>query len=137
MRSFILLGIGVLIASLIISCWSSNTEVYTGPPPRATPLDSIVAEADKWEMVPLPDSLTAEFRVPGDRPCSVKVEFRDVGTRLVRTIIDTVYSPGEYSITWDKKDSVGVPIKEGRYYYQFHICGKSSTQSVRYFRQWQ
>jgi hypothetical protein len=123
---------------LVLSCSGSNRQVFTGPPPRTTPLDSVKAGVEPYKLGDLPDSLSFSFTVPGDTACPVVVELHDSGTRLLRTLIDSVYSPGTYGLTWDKKDSTGNFIREQRfYYYQFIICGDSSTLKFDYRRQWE
>jgi hypothetical protein len=128
--------VALLALSFILSCWSSNYQVYTGPPPRTTPLDSATTGAGGYQLSSLPESLTVDFLVPDNGPCSVKVDFHDSLTRLVRRIVDSVYAPGKYSITWDKKDSAGALISEGHYFYKFLICGKEYTRSLDYRRRW-
>lgn len=124
-----------LTAVWLLACCGSNYQVYTGPPPRTAPLDD--KGAGPYQPTELPKVLIVDFDVPGNDPCSVRVELRNPGTKLVRTIVDSVYSPGKHSIEWDRKDSSGVVIREGLYYYQFHICGKSSTLRLDYRRRWE
>jgi hypothetical protein len=128
----------LLSIALLSSCWSDNSVIYTGPPPRTTPLDSAaLVGADEYSLSRLPKTLEFDFRVDGDQPCSVKVELRDSGTRLVRRLIDSVYSPGLHKITWDATDSNKVRIRPSFYYYKMYICGKSSTRQLDYRRHWQ
>jgi hypothetical protein len=104
--------------------------VYTGPPPRTVPLDSTGAEG--YHLTYLPGTLTVEFRVPGEEPCSVRVELRNSGTQLERVLVDSVYSPGEYFHNWSRKDEKGEVLRPGLYYYKFYICGKPSTLKLDY-----
>jgi len=129
-------GIAIFLTAVwLLACCASNYQVHTGPPPREAPLDD--KGAGPYQPLELPKSLTVDFEVPGNDPCSVRVELRNSGIKLVRTIVDSVYSPGRYSIEWDRTDSSGVVIREGLYFYQYHICGKTSTLRLDYRRRWE
>jgi len=136
MRQFTAIIFLIILATVMVSCGSKKYEVYTAPPPREGPLvhDS---SAGKLTFVPLPDSLFVEFEVTVDRPCSVKVELRNLGTRLVRTIIDSVYSPGKYRIPWDKLDTNGVQIKPAQYFYKYNVCDSIFTRSLDFRYHWE
>jgi len=125
----------MLVMVILVSCFSNKYETYTGPPPREIPLEG--DGADGYQLSSLPDSLLIEFAVHGDKPCPVKVELRNLGTRLVRLIIDSVYSPGSYKIYWDRLDSNGVRIRPALYYYKHYICDSSFTQKLDYRYHWE
>ncbi len=124
-----------LIANVLLSCFSKNHDIYTGPPPREGPL--VDNDPGGYRLSKLPDSLFVEFIVSGDQPCPVKVSLHNLGTRLVRSIIDTTYSPGSYKITWDKLDSNGVRIRPALYYYQYKICDSVYTQRLDFRYHWE
>lgn len=109
---------------------SSNTNTYTGPPPRTGPLVNDTSYHQK--LSDLPDSLQVDFEVPGNEPCSVRVELHNSATRLVRTVVDSVYSPGKYSLKWNKKDSAGQTIRQGLYYYKYYVCRDSFVRRMEY-----
>ena len=136
MRQFTAIIFIIILAAALASCGSKKYEVYTGPPPREGPLEHD-SSAGQPTSVPLPDSLFLEFEVPGDKPCPVKVELRNLGTRLVRTIIDSLYSPGKYKILWDKLDTNGIRIKPAQYFYKYYVCDSSFTQSLDYRYHWE
>jgi len=120
---------------MLLSCWSDNAAIYTGPPPRTTPLDSL--GADDYKLQPLPESLFVEFTVPDDKDsCPVKVELRNSGTQLIRVVIDSVFKSGKYKIKWDKLDSNGVRIREGGYFYKYSICDSIFTYRMDFTRRW-
>jgi len=126
-----------LIAASMLACFSGDTRVYTGPPPRTTPLDSGLTGGPGRKLVPLPDSLTYGFAVPGQQPCSVRVEFYTVANNLVRVLLDSVYAPGQYNMKWAARDSTGQKLKERRYFYKYIICGKETTQRINYRRKFE
>jgi flagellar hook assembly protein FlgD len=122
---------------MLVSCWSSNSVTYTGPPPRTAPLDSTATlGADGYQLSKLPKKLAIDFQVKGDEPCSVKIELRNSGTKLVRVLIDSIYSPGSHTLRWEALDGNKMRLKEGYYYYKKYICGKPSTLKLDYRRHW-
>jgi len=124
-----------LIAVVLVSCFGKNYDTYTGPPPREGPLEG--EGAGGYQLSSLPESLAVEFVVPEGAPCSVKVELRNLGTKLVRTVIDSVYSPGAYKLWWDRLDSAGVRIRPKLYYYKYYICDSSYTERMDYRYHWE
>jgi len=134
MKEILRIILVLCLFGLIVSCWSNNNAVYTGPPPRTTPLDTTGAEGYKWSR--LPESLFVEFVVNENKgSCPVRVEVHNSGTRLVRVVIDSVYSSGSYKLLWDRLDSAGVLLQPGKYYYQYSICDSIYTYSFDFRRQ--
>ncbi len=134
----------IVISSLIIlgmaGCcfWrgNDNTQTYIGPPARTADLDRVVNKADPRyaEYVYPPDTLTFGFVVPGEDPCRVVVDVRLTPDRVVRTLIDSVFTPGSYTHTWSVKNERGVGLQYKLYFYNFDICGKLSTRRLDYRR---
>lgn len=133
MKELMRLIIVLACFGMLLSCWSDNSAVYTGPPPRTSPLDTVGADPYKW--APLPESLFVEFGVAEDKgPCPVRVELRNSGTRLVRVIIDSVFASGSYKLQWDRLDSNGVLISPGMYFYQYSVCDSLFTYKMDFRR---
>lgn len=135
MKQFTGILILVLTTAILASCFSKNHEIYTGPPPREGPL--VDNDAGGYRLSKLPDTLFVEFEIPGEQPCPVKVTLHNLGTRLVRRIIDSVYAPGSYKMVWDKLDSNGVRIRPALYYYQYSICDSVYTQRLDFRYHWE
>jgi len=126
----------ITTAAVLAGCfWSSNTTTYTAPPPREPATDS--SGADGYHLTYLPESLLVEFEVPGDKPCSVRVELHKTPRAVIRMVVDSVFDPGQYSIKWDKLDSAGNRLSQGLYYYHYFICDKNYTKKLDYRRHWQ
>jgi hypothetical protein len=122
------------VVSVTISCGHPNQETYTSPPARTESLDSDGAGRPKVTIPP--KYLTAEFEVVSDDTCRVKIDLYAASTRLIRNIVDSVYSPGKHSYEWRAVDKYGGDLKYGFYYYQFDICGKISTRKISYRPVW-
>lgn len=131
MRNASGLIVSILTALILQACWSGNSAVYTGPPPRTMPLDSAKAPSEVKLEAPS-DSLEISFSVPGDTACSVVVEVRNLGQQQLRVLVDSIYSPGTYEIRWAAEDSAGIHLPYTVYYYQLNICGKIHTKSLDY-----
>lgn len=133
-RLRLLLITGFLI--LLTACCGTNKNVYTAPPAREIPLDSVKTEIDPFRMKPDPDSFLVNFTVPGDSSCPVKIEFFTSQHKLERLITDSVYSAGPHRIFWGRLDNKGDSIRFYRsYYYKFRICDSSYNKSFYYRRE--
>jgi len=134
MKELLRLIFVLFLFGLLLSCWSSNTTIYTGPPSRTSPLDTTGAPPYEWSH--LPESLFVEFTVAEDKgSCPVRVELHNSGTRLVRVIIDSIFASGSYKLQWDRLDSSGVLLRPGLYYYQYSICDSVFTYRLDFRRQ--
>ncbi|UCD18020.1 MAG: hypothetical protein JSV44_03690 [Candidatus Zixiibacteriota bacterium] len=130
----------VFAAALLMlpGCWhGGNTQTFTGPPPRTIPLDSVTvnkANPRNVEYIYPPDTLTVDFVVPGEDSCRVIVEVRKTSTKVVRSIVDSVFAPGKHAITWPVKNERGLGLEYRLYFYYLDICGKISSRRLDYRR---
>ncbi len=126
----------LLSCSILISgCFGPQKTVYTNPPARTIPLDSVKVEIDPFRLVPPVDSFLLEFTVPGDSSCPVKIEFKTSQHKVVRLITDSVFSAGRNRLFWGRIDEKGNSIKfYHSYYYDITICDSNYTKSF-YYRQ--
>jgi len=68
---------------------------------------------------PFNPSTTIQFAVPEqESPVSVRLEVYNLRGALVRTLVDGVREPGNYSIQWQGKDRLGRPVSSGVYFYR-------------------
>jgi hypothetical protein len=130
----LLLVLFLFPAAGLLTCGHSNQMTYTGPPPRTTPLDTTGAGHRKSSLPP--KILTVDFEVPGADSCRVKIEVHNSSKKLIRDIVDSAYAPGKYSINWIAKSNDSVFFDDGVYYYQFDICGRVFTRTLRYRSIW-
>jgi hypothetical protein len=72
-----------------------------------------------YQNIPNPFNPTTviPFDVPegGGR---IKINIYDVHGRLVRTLIDSHLSAGRKTVMWDAKNSRGIPVASGVYFYR-------------------
>jgi hypothetical protein len=66
---------------------------------------------------------TIPFRI-GD-PASVRIEIFDLHGRLVRTLVEGSYFPGEHQATWDGAGDSGDRLPSGTYFYRMSTNGRS------------
>jgi hypothetical protein len=130
----ILVGLAPVLFGCLFS--KSKTITYTSPPPRTMSLDSALAENRKaiGKFWILPKTFEISFNVPGDTACQVRVEFYNTAHKMLRLIIDSVYSPGQYTHTWKREEDGGETIKAGYYYYHYEICDRSYNRMLRVAR---
>ena len=120
-----------------MSCGSSkNKSIYTGPPAREIPLDSVKnSNAGPYRLEPMADSFAVEFNVPGEEPCSVKIDFYNSAHKLIHHLADSVFAPGSHKVIWDNDDGTGKRIPERiTYYYKIKVCDRTYTQGFFYRR---
>lgn len=129
----------VILAAAVLSCGSAkNKAVYTGPPSREVPLDSVGnAGAGPYRLGPFPEQFAVEFYVPGEKPCSVKIDFYSSAHKLIHHLADSVYAPGSHKILWDNDDGTGHRIPERiTYYYKIKVCDRTYTDGFFYRREY-
>ncbi len=57
---------------------------------------------------------TIRFAIP--QPAAVKIQIFDNGGRLIKSLVDASFTPGEYSVQWDGKDEIGHEAPSGVYF---------------------
>jgi hypothetical protein len=50
----------------------------------------------------------------------------DVAGRLVRTLADRSFAPGEYAVTWDGADDGGRQVARGVYFARIEFSGRET-----------
>jgi len=134
-RKKILLLLLLSCSILITGCFGPKKTVYTSPPARTIPLDSVKVVIDPYRIVPPVDSFLLEFTVPGDSSCPVKIEFKNSQHKIMRLLADSVYSAGPNRLFWSRIDEKGDSVKYYHaYYYHITICDSTYTKSF-YLRQ--
>jgi hypothetical protein len=73
---------------------------------------------------PNPVSSYAAFGFVLDHPARTRLQLYDIAGRLIRVLIDDDEAPGTHVITWDVRDSRGMPVPAGIYFYQLELGGK-------------
>jgi flagellar hook assembly protein FlgD len=121
-----------LISLPFLSCGNPNQVTYTSVPSNTAGIDSTKMDRTKSTLLPVPKTYIVDFNVPGEDSCRVIITVHNSGTKVVRHLIDSTYTPGKYSYEWDRRGDDKEILKTGLYYYQFDICGKVSTLRLRH-----
>ncbi len=79
--------------------------------------EELRARLDQNAPNPFSAATTIKFAVPTSG--RVKVAVYDVTGRLVKDLADRVMTPGEYTLSWDGKDSRNEAVGPGIYFYKF------------------
>jgi len=61
---------------------------------------------------------------------NVAINIYDATGRLVRNLINSVYDPGSYNVTWDGKDEDGMPAISGIYFYTIKTQDYKATKKL-------
>jgi hypothetical protein len=60
----------------------------------------------------------------------VTIRIYDASGRLVRTLVDRHYTPGQFEVTWNGRDGAYRPIASGVYFYTLETSGKRITRKL-------
>lgn len=101
---------------------------FSDPASAVGDLPSSRAELGIAYPNPFNPSTRIAFRVAADGPVHLAVH--DVTGRLVRTLVATTMSAGEYTVVWDGNDTVGRRAASGVYFYRLEADGYSATRKM-------
>jgi subtilisin family serine protease len=114
-------------------------------------IDDVSIEAFAADLTAVPGDLTPQWSLqllqsqpnpfrPGDGPTTLRFSLEtqtrarlavyDISGRLVRTLADAAYTPGEHALTWDGKDAHGQQVSSGVYFYRLEAQGQSQSRSL-------
>ncbi len=65
-----------------------------------------------------------------DRATGVRLGVYDLQGRLVRTLAERVYAPGEHSVVWDGRDDAGSEMPSGLYLYRLEDGRRTQTRKM-------
>jgi len=81
---------------------------------------------------PFNPETTINFSLPWEAPIKVEV-YNDQG-QLVTTLIDNHMGPGNFSVTWDGRDSNGSEVASGVYIYKINSTDLSLSKKVTFIK---
>lgn len=102
---------------------SGTTDVTPMPAAAATRL-SLAQNAPN----PFHGATAIQFAVPQSGPVSLSVY--DVSGRKVAGLVDAVLESGTYSADWDGRDSSGLRVAGGVYFYRLQASGETLTKEM-------
>lgn len=79
---------------------------------------------------PFLGSTTVLFRVPEGPRTRVELTVFDIRGRRVRVLEDGTLDPGLHRMTWDGRDSRGVPVASGIYPYRLRVGDRTMTRKM-------
>ncbi len=87
--------------------------------------DKIVTRDDATFKVVNPIKGETSLRFFVRQPGPVTLGVYNTAGSLVRTLIDQTFQPGDYSVSWDRRDTQGKQVASGTYFYRLTIDGRS------------
>ena len=66
----------------------------------------------------------------GEQPVKVTIEIMDASGKCVRTLVDDVHNPGQYSFCWRGTDDEGKELKSGTYFCRLRADEREATRQV-------
>jgi flagellar hook assembly protein FlgD len=81
---------------------------------------------------PFNPETTIQFNLPWEAPIKVEV-YNDQG-QLVVTLIDKHMGPGNFSVTWDGRDSNGGQVASGVYIYKINSLDLNLSKKVTFLK---
>jgi len=103
--------------------------VYAKPRARTPFLLSLSASFPN----PSRNTTKFEYQVPGclgDNHVKVTLKVYNVAGQFVKTLVDRLQKPGFHTIWWDGKDSRGIPVAPGPYFYRLEANGKLTGKLI-------
>ena len=79
---------------------------------------------------PNPFNPTTAIRFTLSEKQTVTISVYDVNGRLVRTLLSGVRETGSHTVTWDGRDSAGVTVGSGVYFYRLDAGKFSDTKKM-------
>jgi hypothetical protein len=97
-------------------------------------MDNIPTRYELSQNYPNPFNPTTKinFQVPVKELVKIEI-FNSLGEK-VKTLINSVYSPGYHSISWNGRDRNGVSVSSGIYFYKMQSGKFISTKKMIYLR---
>lgn len=66
----------------------------------------------------------------GEKPVKVTIEILDARGKCVRTLVDELHNPGQYSFFWRGTDDEGNELKNGTYFCRLRAEDREATRQV-------
>jgi hypothetical protein len=107
------------------ACYAA-TAVETDPSVGGAP--PIMTRLFQNSPNPFNPQTTIRFSVATRGP--VEIQIFDVAGRLVRTLVDKSYEPGEHTIQWNGTDDGGRSLASGAYFYRFRAGGQVDSKKL-------
>jgi hypothetical protein len=75
---------------------------------------------------PVVSETNISYYIPGKSPTSVELSIYDITGRKVKTVVQTVQSPGHHTVRWNGKNHKGAKVPAGIYFYSLKT-GKNNV----------
>jgi hypothetical protein len=120
--------LGIRKASIVNSAFMK--ENIAGKNPTVETANGIPATFMLGQNYPNPfnPTTTISFSLPEANSVTLKVY--DILGRLITTLVDEVYAPGNYSVVWNATDMNGKAVSAGVYFYTINAGKYHSTQRM-------
>lgn len=80
-----------------------------------------------FQNFPNPFNEYTQFQYTINRPTRVRIAIYDIMGREIRTFVDRMHPPGDYSLTWNGTDHSNRKVAEGIYFYQIRTPDHSKS----------
>jgi hypothetical protein len=97
---------------------NKHGRTYIGPIGILPPGGNVPNKMSLKQNYPNPFNPTTQIKFDISKTQNVTLKIFDILGREVRTLINEIKSPGEYSVTWDGKNGNGVQVSTGVYFYR-------------------
>jgi hypothetical protein len=111
--------------------WSDERSFTNGDPVGLSEYSTAVVKENKlYANYPNPFNPATNIRFSVKYQGNVTLKIYSIDGRLVKTLINSEISSGEYSIRWNGKDNNGVPVPSGTYLYRIEAPNYTKTMKA-------
>jgi hypothetical protein len=99
--------------------WSEEWSFTNGDPLEISdPSNVVVKETKLYANYPNPFNPSTSIKFAIKQAGSVTLKIYSINGRLIKTLVNTELSLGEYRVLWNGKDDNNVPVPSGTYLYR-------------------
>jgi uncharacterized repeat protein (TIGR01451 family) len=122
--------------SAAVTNYINEYNIYHNDSEALTGIDLGYSDPELFKPIPNPftGSTRMAYAVGGSVSSQVEISVYNTSGQKVRTLVSAAMSPGRYETTWDGRDSKGVSVPAGVYFYRSVVGDESTVTRVVYMK---
>jgi hypothetical protein len=124
---------------LLVTPWSNSVELVFNVTLDQSRPNPFVAGTHAEAVIPYSVGGIPPDPNPGTEPpissySDIRMEIYDVSGARVRTLVEGIDSPGDYTVGWNGRDDHNNPVASGIYFYRLRAAGQVLTRKLVFIR---